>query len=132
PTSSAASPIAALSGVDLSFVPSLSVSDVDAGSATNFTVTVSDTIGALDVPATAGVTIVNNGTSVTLTGSVTAINLALSQLTYTGVVTQPSDDTLTMLSNDNGNSGTGGPLTDSDQVFIHLDLPTSPTAIPDK
>ena len=57
----------------------------------------------------------------TLTGSQSAINATLAGAN--GVIYQPTSeyegsDTLTMVSNDQGNSGSGGPLSDTDTVAM--------------
>jgi hypothetical protein len=71
-----------------------------------------------------GVSIDGNGTNtVTLTGTMAQINFAFGGLdkiniTYRSVPDFFGVDTLTMVTNDNGNTGTGGPLSDTDQVSI--------------
>jgi serralysin len=71
-----------------------------------------------------GATITGNGTdTVTLTGTMTQINFAFGGLDFINITyhSAPSFfgvDTLTMTTNDNGNTGMGGPLSDTDQVSI--------------
>ena len=104
----------------------LSVSDIDAASG-NMRVTLSVTNGTLaantsvsgGVPS-AGIT--GNGTgSVVLVGTLAQINATLAN--STGVTFSPSSNfngnvTLTMLTNDQGNTGSGGSLTDTDTRTI--------------
>jgi len=104
-------------------ITGLSVSDVDAGSAT-IQVVLSVERGVLTVQAHDGVTITGSGTgSVTLEGSQAAINEALAQAN--GVVFQDAANhagatTLTMTTSDLGNTGSGGALTDTDTVTINV------------
>ena len=105
-------------------ITGLQIADVDAGTG-NMTVTLSAVNGTITMLAGAGtVTLGNNGTSsVTLTGKLADINtlLALSSaVTYKGNLNYNGTDTLTMLTSDNGNTGTGNILTDSDTVAITL------------
>src|SRR5205807_7514997 len=52
------------------------------------------------------------------TGSVKSINQTLATLSYQGNLNYAGPDTLTIVTNDAGNTGTGGPLTDTDMVAI--------------
>ena len=58
----------------------------------------------------------------TLTGTLAEINTTLRRrnVIYLGAHDFFGTDTLTMTTNDGGSSGTGGALTDTDQVTIHL------------
>ncbi|MEO6409798.1 MAG: VCBS domain-containing protein [Burkholderiaceae bacterium] len=113
-------------------VTGLSVSDADAGTGI-LTTTLSVLNGKLSAAVVSGgATISNNGTSsITLNGTLAQINatLAGSNLTYAAVAGTNgyiSTDTLTMVTNDNGN--TGGPaLTDTDTRAINVNA----TAISD-
>ena len=112
----------------------LSISDVDAA-AGSMSVTLSVTEGTLTVTAGgSGALVSNSGTSsVTITGTVTQINNLLSTdgtsaVSYTNGLDAPSASaTLTLLVNDNGNTG-GGSLTNSDTATINItavnDAPT--------
>jgi hypothetical protein len=110
----------------------LFVTDIDAGAAPNFVVTLTVADGLLALTNSTGLVMSGNGSSsspMTLTGSLANINAALS----TGLEYNPTGflgtTTLTMLSNDNGNSGPGGPLTDSDRLSITVvdnDLANNP------
>lgn len=97
-------------------ISGLSVDDIDLGD-NDLTVTLEVDNGALNVSGPATVT--NDGTSsVTLVGSLAAINSSLASVTYTPDVGFTGDDTLTMTTNDGGNTGSGGAKTDSDSVTI--------------
>jgi large repetitive protein len=59
--------------------------------------------------------------SVTISSSLANVNAALATLTYNPPAgTNVISTTLTVATNDNGNTGTGGSLTDSDQVVINV------------
>ncbi len=114
----------------------LSIADSDAGSGT-VSVTLSVGEGTLNVTAgSSGVSISNSGTSnVTLTGTVAQINDLLAgnlsaTVTYIDNTDTPSaSTTLTLLVNDLGNTGAGGPLTASDTATINITaLNDAPTA----
>ena len=76
------------------------------------------TVGAVG----GGAAITGNGTNaVTLTGTIGEINASLGgSVVYTAAdnVTTSSLTTLTIATNDHGNTGTGGPLTDTDIVSV--------------
>ncbi|MFW5440402.1 MAG: beta strand repeat-containing protein, partial [Methylophilaceae bacterium] len=115
-------------------ITGLSIADVDAA-AGSVTVTLGITNGTLTVTGGAA-TIVGSGTSsVTLTGTVADINATLaSNVTYVQTEHFSGTSTLSMTTNDNGNSGAGGALADFDTVTINVvavaDAPSiAPTAI---
>ncbi|HEX5373935.1 MAG TPA: Ig-like domain-containing protein, partial [Aquabacterium sp.] len=97
----------------------ISIADVDNGT---MQVTLSVTNGSLTLSGTSGLTFSNgDGTSdatMTFTGSVSAINTALAGLIYMPTADVNGSATLTLLTSDLGNTGSGGPLTDSDTVAI--------------
>jgi len=102
----------------------LSVSDADAGSGL-ITVRLSVTAGAIVASSLNGVTVAGSGsTSIVLTGTITDINaylaVANSQPTYVPVTNASGTVNLTMTTNDGGNTGTGGPLTDVDLTTITI------------
>ena len=90
-------------------ITGLSISDVDAGSATNITTTLSVVNGTLTVASASGAAVSGSGTgSVTLTGSITEINTtlaAVNNVVYRGVADFNGNDTLTITTNDHGNTG---------------------------
>jgi cytochrome oxidase Cu insertion factor (SCO1/SenC/PrrC family) len=97
----------------------ITISDIDVGSG-NETVTLTVTSGTLSLGSTAGLVagFTNNAASITLSGTVANINAALDGLTYTGNVDFHGNDTLVVSTNDNGNTGAGGPKIDTDNVSI--------------
>ena len=105
----------------------MSVSDVDGGSGVE-KVTLSVTEGRLTVTAgTSGAMVGNNNSnSVTITGTLAQINALLntdgtSTIIYIDNTYNPSPSaTLKLLINDNGNTGSGGPLTGSDTATINI------------
>ncbi|KLV05526.1 hypothetical protein ABT56_11190 [Photobacterium aquae] len=119
-------------------INSLQVSDVDIDevSVGLMTVTLSVANGILLVPPgspLAGITVTGDGSnSLVLEGALSALNTLLSS----GVNYQPDpnfngDDSLQMVSNDQGNTGTGGPLQDSDDVPITVLPVNDPPVISD-
>jgi CSLREA domain-containing protein len=101
----------------------IAVSDVDAG--TNaIQVTLTATHGTLTLNGTAGLAFtVGDGTAdptMTFTGTVTNINAAMDGMTFTPTLAFSGTATVTITSNDQGNTGTGGPLTDTDTVNIQV------------
>ncbi|HNB52576.1 MAG TPA: tandem-95 repeat protein, partial [Anaerolineales bacterium] len=98
-----------------------SITDPDAGSASNFQFTLSADNGLLTLATTSGLTVIagGNGTaSMTYQGTLTNINTALNGVTYRGDQDYAGPDTLTLIANDNGNTGSGGSLTDTDTVTV--------------
>jgi T1SS-143 domain-containing protein len=99
---------------------SLSVGDVDANGS-DITVTLEVEHGKLTLAKTSGMRVEgNNSDTVTLTGSVSEINAALYGLKYQGLKDFNGSDQLKITTSDNGNSGTGGVLTDIDTVNIDV------------
>ncbi|WP_421219574.1 retention module-containing protein [Aeromonas jandaei] len=114
----------------------LQVKDVDAGSSP-IKITLSVEHGALTLPVGSGVTVVGNGTgSLILTGTLADLNALLSGgVTYQGNSDFYGNDALTMVTNDQGNTGSGGALSDTDVLPIEVQpvndapinqLPTAP------
>ncbi|MGL6335738.1 retention module-containing protein [Aeromonas jandaei] len=114
----------------------LQVKDVDAGSSP-IKITLSVEHGTLTLPAGSGVTVVGNGTgSLILTGTLADLNALLSGgVTYQGNSDFYGNDALTMVTNDQGNTGSGGALSDTDVLPIEVQpvndapvnqLPTAP------
>ncbi|MFM5589097.1 retention module-containing protein [Aeromonas rivipollensis] len=117
-------------------IQGLQVKDVDAGSGT-MEVRLSVEHGTLNLPAGSGVTVTGNGTgSLVLTGTLADLNALLSGgVTYQGNPDYHGSDNLTMVTNDNGNTGSGGALSDTDVLPIEVQpvndapvnvLPTDP------
>jgi VCBS repeat-containing protein len=102
----------------------ISVADVDAAS---LKVTLTATNGTLTLGVTTGLTVNNNGTSVVdATGSLTSINAALQTLTFTPATDYSGPAQITILSDDQGSSGSGGALTDSDTIAITVNAVNDP------
>ncbi|MDX7813717.1 retention module-containing protein [Aeromonas caviae] len=102
-------------------IQGLQVKDVDAGSGT-MEVRLSVEHGTLNLPAGSGVTVAGNGTgSLVLTGTLADLNALLSGgVTYQGNTDFHGDDKLTMVTDDRGNTGSGGPLGDTDVLPIEV------------
>jgi CshA-type fibril repeat protein/VCBS repeat-containing protein len=109
----------------------LSVTDVDAGTGT-VSVQLSVTAGTLAAASGGGVTVTGTGTgTITLTGTLAAINnlLATSAPTYTPAANAFGSVTLTMTTNDGGNTGSGGARSDVDtRVIAVVDVNNPPVA----
>ncbi|MDK9703948.1 MAG: tandem-95 repeat protein [Sulfuritalea sp.] len=101
-------------------ITGLSISDVDAASG-GMTVTLSVTNGTLTVSG-GSAAIAGSGTgTVTLTGTVAQINATLgASVNYVPTADFDGAATLTMVTSDNGNTGTGGTLTDADSVILNI------------
>ncbi|UWH26314.1 retention module-containing protein [Aeromonas veronii] len=99
----------------------LQVKDADAGNSP-IKITLSVEHGTLTLPAGSGVTVVGNGTgSLVLTGTLADLNALLSGgVTYQGNSDFYGNDALTMVTNDQGNTGSGGALSDTDVLPIEV------------
>jgi hypothetical protein len=101
----------------------ISVSDIDAA-ADDVEITLSVDDGLLTRAGTTGLTFTTgDGTddaAMTFTGTLTAVNAALDGLTYTPDADFAGTDTLTITTDDQGNNGTGGALTDVDSITIEV------------
>ncbi|MGU5754677.1 T1SS-143 repeat domain-containing protein [Aeromonas caviae] len=117
-------------------IQGLQVKDVDAGSGT-MAVRLSVEHGTLTLPAGSGVILTGNGTGdVVLTGTLADLNALLSGgVTYQGDPDFHGNDALTMVTDDRGNTGSGGALSDTDVLPIEVQpvndapvnqLPTTP------
>jgi hypothetical protein len=109
-----------------------SVSDVDAGG-NDITVSLAIStmagpdVGKLTIGTPGTATVIGNGSDgVQLSGTVGEINSALNTLNYFAPLNLIGDVVLAMDSSDEGNSGTGGPLFDSDTVTITVEQGVSP------
>jgi uncharacterized delta-60 repeat protein len=98
-----------------------SIADVDAGSAANFKFTLSTNQGVLTLPSTTGLTLnagSNGSASMTYQGTLAAINAAIGSVTYSPPLNYFGGATITLAADDNGNTGTGGALQDTDLVSV--------------
>ncbi|WP_048707778.1 tandem-95 repeat protein [Microvirga massiliensis] len=111
----------------------ISFSDVDAG-ANPVTVTFSVPSGTLAATSGGSVTVGGIASAMTLTGTIANINafIASSNLLFQGVPNAHGTVTATVSINDGGNSGSGGPLSDTATFDIVItpvnDAPTSADA----
>ncbi len=111
-------------------IGSISVSDVDAGSSL-VQVTLAATNGKIGVgPLSGGVTIAggsNNSGSVTLSGTISALQTTLGTASFTPNTDFSGLATVTVTTTDQGATGAGGAMTDSDSFSITVnplnDLP---------
>ena len=116
-------------------ITGVSVSDVDAGNGTlQVNLGVLDGIVTLNSAVGGGISsgnITGNGTAaVVATGTLAQINATLSAangLVYHSNVAFQGTDTLTFTSNDQGNTGTGGPMTATNMLNIRVDSPPGVT-----
>jgi hypothetical protein len=102
----------------------ISVADPDAGSApVQVTLTVPN--GILNLGSTSGLTNVtgNQSASITFEGSLAAINQALNGLSLAPPAGFQGSTTLTITTDDLGNTGIGGPLSATNFVSIFVSLP---------
>jgi hypothetical protein len=100
----------------------ISIADVDAGS-NPVQVALTATNGTIQLSGTTGLTINSggNGTgAITFTGTVIAINTALNGLSFTPTSGFTGAGSLQIITNDQGNTGTGGTLSDTDSVTINV------------
>ena len=106
-------------------ISGLAVTDPDAASG-SMTTTLSVQHGTLTVASAGGAAVSGSGTAtVTLTGTLAAINTTLAaanNVVYKGALDFFGNDTLTVNTNDNGNSAVppGGAQADTDLVALHL------------
>ena len=99
----------------------ISISDDSPESSTSTEVQLSVTNGILTLASTTGLTVTagaDGSDALTFSGQLADINIALEGLTYTPITDYFGDDTLSIITNDNGGTGTGGALLDSDNLAI--------------
>jgi len=98
----------------------ITTSDVDAG-ANNVQVTLNATNGTLALGSTTGVTVSGNGTStVTITGTITDINAALDGTAFTPNADFNGPASVSITTNDLGNTGSGGAQSDTDSITVNV------------
>jgi hypothetical protein len=105
-------------------IAGISVADVDAAAGT-ITTRLQVTNGILDVTLAGAATIsagTNSSNDLTIQGTVTDVNATLASLLYTGNtdVTGIAADTVTVTTDDGGNTGTGGAQQDVDTIQLDL------------
>jgi T5SS/PEP-CTERM-associated repeat protein/VCBS repeat-containing protein len=109
----------------------LSVADVDVGSG-NMSVTLTVSHGSLTLASVAGLDFTagaNGDNSLTIQGSAADLNAALSSLSYTPDADYNGADALNITTSDLGNTGTGGPQTDSKSVAITVNPVNNSTPV---
>ena len=101
----------------------IQISDIDAG-INPVQVTLSATNGNLTLGSTAGLTLVSgaNGSSTfTYSGTISALNAALNGgVTFNPTTAYRGLAQITVTTNDLGNSGSGGALSDTDTIKVHV------------
>ena len=99
----------------------ISISDVDAG-ASSVQVTLTGTNGTVTLSGTAGLSFsVGDGTAdstMTFTGTIANINTALAGMNFAPTANFNGGASLQIVTNDQGNTGSGGALSDTDTVNI--------------
>ncbi len=108
-------------------VSGVSVADIDAGSG-DLTVDLAVGDGTLSFTSSAGLMVTGAGTgSLSATGTLSNLNTALGGLIYDPIDSFIGTDTLSMTTNDNGNTG-GSAESDMDSVDIDVTPPRLPFA----
>jgi parallel beta-helix repeat protein len=98
----------------------IAVSDPDSG-ANPVQVAVTITNGTFSANASANAIVNgNNSAQVTIKGTVSVVNAALNGASYTPALNYTGTASLSITVNDLGNSGEGGPLSDTDSVSINV------------
>ena len=99
----------------------ISIADADAG-ANPVQVTLTATSGTMTLGGTSGLTFSGGDgtadTSMTFTGTMANINAALNGLSFTPTASFAGSASLQIVTNDQGNTGLGGPLSDTDSVAL--------------
>jgi len=101
----------------------ISVSDVDAGSG-NLQITLTATNGTMSLSGTSGLTFTtgtgtNNGAMV-FTGTAASVNAALNGLTFAPAANFNGPASISLTTNDQGNTGSGGAQSDTDTIPITI------------
>ncbi|MEA2887182.1 MAG: large repetitive protein [Bradyrhizobium sp.] len=126
PVNTVPGPLSVDSGLD-AVIMNLAVHDIDAVS---LTTSLHVDHGVLAVGSAGGATVTGSGTAtVTLIGSVAQIDAALgaaNNVIYHSAFDFAGTDHLTVISNDGGSSGAGGPLSDTDIVDINVGSSLAP------
>ncbi|MEP6262889.1 MAG: Ig-like domain-containing protein [Gillisia sp.] len=105
----------------------ISFSDLDAGS-NAVTATFSVASGTLSATSGGGVTVGSTSTDRTLSGAINDINTFISagNLKFTTALNATANVTLSITINDNGNTGSGGDLTDQVNVTLNVTAVNDP------
>lgn len=102
----------------------LSVDDIDAGtSVLSVTLSVAHGIVAVGGDVSGLSLLIGNGSAtVSLMGTLTALNNALSSVSYTPTANYTGADTLTAVADDQGNTGAGGPKQATKSISLTVNL----------
>lgn len=107
----------------------LSVSDVDADPSA-LRVTLSASTGTLTLSGTGGLTFLAgdgaNDASMTFRGTVADVNSALEGMTYQPPILFLGPATISITTNDLGNTGSGGAKSDADTLGVNVSYPNTP------
>ena len=107
----------------------ISIADVDAGAGV-LQLTLTSVNGTLALGSTTGLTVSGNGTaSVTVTGTLADLNAALNGLTFTPAADYSGPASVSLTINDQGNSGAGGPLSDTQTINITVNPVNDPPVV---
>ena len=100
----------------------ISVTDDASDDGSDIRTTLTVTEGILTVAGGSGATLTNNGTGqVRIQGTVAQVNAELAGMVYTPAGNYQGTDSLEVETDDQGNSGAGGALVDTDTVTITVD-----------
>ncbi|MGI9214745.1 MAG: beta strand repeat-containing protein, partial [Gammaproteobacteria bacterium] len=98
----------------------ISISDVDLNNG-NITITLTIANGILQFSGVNNLTnVINNSSTITATGNINDLNIALNGLVFNPNPNFYGNINLSITSNDNGNSGFGGPLVTNSNVIINV------------
>ena len=113
------------------FAGNVSVADVDAGTSA-VKVTLTSTNGTATLSGTAGLAVTGNGTAtVVATGPLASQNAALNNMQFAPTAAFSGAASLKVDIDDQGNTGTGGPLTATKTIAITVDnAPTVTSTVP--
>jgi fibronectin-binding autotransporter adhesin len=103
-------------------ISGLAIADADAAAGI-LTTTLAVAHGTLQLAVGHAAIAGNGSASVTLTGTLAEIDATLASVTYRAQAGFGGADTLTMTTSDNGNTGLGGALTDTDTMAITVTSP---------
>ena len=106
----------------------LSIADLDAG-VSSLQATISTTLGTLTPAVGSGATLGGGGSNaVMIAGTLAQINAALNGLEFNPGGTAGTA-TVTLVTNDQGNTGSGGPQSDTDTLTVTVTPPNTPPVV---
>lgn len=111
-------------------ISGITVADVDADASGGVQLTLNVGHGSLHATGSGAAVLSGNDTgTLTITGLVTDVNASVATLSYTPSLDFSGSDSLTATVNDQGNTGSGGPLSASKSVAISIGAVNDPPAI---